>query len=106
MKPTFKGVNMDKEKALYLLWDIRSNMLNDECYLEYRDAIREAIRSLEKDIPNDVIYSNFDDNGFDEIIPYKAECPVCGYEFEFGTWNEEENHHCVCGQKLKWNRTD
>lgn len=48
------------------------------------------------------IYSNFDDNGNDEVIPYKAMCPVCGHEFNFGSWNEEENHHCRCGQAIDW----
>jgi hypothetical protein len=54
------------------------------------------------------IYSDFDENGeVDEngeevIIPYKATCPVCGYEFEFGTWNDEQNHHCSCGQRMLW----
>ena len=65
-------------------------------------AMEMAIQALEKQIPKKPIYSEFDDNGNDEIIPYKAVCPVCGCEFEFGTWNEEENHHCVCGQKLDW----
>ena len=61
-----------------------------------------AIKAIEKQIPKKPIYSDFDDNGNDEIIPYKAVCPTCGHEFEFGTWNDEENHHCKCGQKLDW----
>lgn len=65
-------------------------------------ALQVATKSLEMQIPKKPIYSDFDDNGNDEIIPYKAVCPVCGCEFEFGTWNDEENHHCVCGQKLDW----
>lgn len=48
------------------------------------------------------IYSDFDENGYEEIIPYKAVCPVCGHEFEFGTWNDVENHHCECGQRMLW----
>ena len=59
-----------------------------------------AIKALEKQIPRKPIYSDYDDNGFGEIIPYTAICPICGYEFEFGTWNE--NHHCVCGQAMDW----
>lgn len=59
-----------------------------------------AKKALEKQIPRKPIYSDYDDNGFDEIIPYTAICPICGYEFEFGTWNE--NHHCVCGQAMDW----
>ena len=66
------------------------------------EAFSIAIKSLEMQIPKKPIYSDFDDNGNDEIIPYKAVCPVCGCEFEFGTWNDEENHHCICGQKIDW----
>ena len=55
-----------------------------------------------KATPKKPIYSDFDENEDEEIIPYKAVCPVCGYEFEFGTWNDEENHHCECGQKMLW----
>ena len=67
-----------------------------------QNAIDVAIQSLEMQIPKKPIYSDFDDNGNDEIIPYKAVCPMCGCEFEFGTWNDEENHHCKCGQKIDW----
>ena len=67
------------------------------------DEVKDmAIKSLEMQIPKKPIYSDFDDNGNDEIIPYKAVCPVCGCEFEFGTWNDEENHHCKCGQNIYW----
>lgn len=63
----------------------------------------EEFKALkEKNEPKKPIYSDFDDNGNDEIIPYKATCPVCGHEFNFGSWNEEENHHCRCGQALDW----
>lgn len=67
-------------------------------------AMEMAIKALEKQIPNKPIYSEFDDNGNDEIVPYKAACPICRYEFEFGTWNDEENHHCICGQSINWHR--
>ena len=67
-------------------------------------AIDMAIEALEKQIPKKPIYSDYDDNGFGEIIPYTAICPICGYEFEFGTWNE--NHHCVCGQAMDWSDED
>lgn len=67
------------------------------------DEVKDmVIKSLEMQMPKKPIYSDFDDNGNDEIIPYKAVCPVCGHEFEFGTWNDEENHHCICGQKIDW----
>lgn len=69
----------------------------------------EELRELkEKATEKKPVYSDFDENGeVDEngeavIIPYKAVCPVCGYEFEFGTWNDEENHHCECGQRMLW----
>ena len=65
-------------------------------------TIRELKALKEKNEPKKPIYSNFDNNGNDEIIPYKAICPVCGYEFNFGSWNEEENHHCRCGQAIDW----
>ena len=81
----------------------------DKCKYDYYEkakrfyyAKEQSIKALEKQVPKKPIYSEFDDNGYDEIIPYKAECPTCGYEFEFGTWNDEENHHCICGQKIDW----
>lgn len=67
---------------------------------EYYEAIELAVEALEKQMPKQPIYSDYDDNGFGDVIPYTAKCPVCGYEFDFGTWNE--NHHCICGQALDW----
>ena len=67
---------------------------------EYYEAIELAVEALEKQIPKKPIYSDYDDNGFGDVIPYTAKCPVCGYEFDFGTWHE--NHHCICGQALDW----
>lgn len=67
---------------------------------EYYEAIELAVEALEKHMPKMPIYSDYDDNGFGDVIPYTAKCPVCGYEFDFGTWNE--NHHCICGQALDW----
>ena len=72
--------------------------------MDYTVAFEMAIDAIEKHIPRKPIYSDYDDNGFGEIIPYTAICPICGYEFEFGTWNE--NHHCVCGQTLNWEDCD
>ena len=62
--------------------------------------LADLVELLEKQIPKKPIYSDYDDNGFGDVIPYTAKCPVCGYEFDFGTWNE--NHHCICGQALDW----
>ena len=71
---------------------------------KYKDlgTVGDCRAALEKQIPKKPIYSEFNDNGYDEIIPYKAICPICKYEFEFGTWNDEENHHCRCGQSIDW----
>ena len=70
-----------------------------DCYQRVK-VIKEA---LEKQIAKKPIYSEYeeDDDG-ENLIPTKAECPTCGHEFEFGSWNEEENHHCICGQKMSW----
>ena len=65
-------------------------------------ALDMAIKGLTLQNPVKPIYSEYDDNGFGEIIPYKAECPVCGYEFEFGEFNDSDNPYCKCGQKLDW----
>ena len=65
-------------------------------------TIEEFKALKEKIVAKKPIYGDFDENEAEEIIPHKAVCPVCGHEFEFGTWNDEENHHCVCGQKLDW----
>lgn len=66
------------------------------------EAVAMAYAAMEKQIPKKLIYSDFDDNGFDEIIPHRAECPACGESVEFGKWNDEESHHCECGQALSW----
>lgn len=93
---------MDKLEALLILWRMRSNI---GCYVENRDALREGIRALEKQIEKRPIYSELEDVNDDGIlIPTKAVCPTCGYEFEFDTWNDEDNHHCVCGQAIDWER--
>lgn len=70
------------------------------------EDLEMAIQALEKQIPMKPIYSDYDDNGNDEIIPYKAICPICENEFEFGYWNDEYNHHCVCGQSIDWDRKE
>ena len=66
---------------------------------ELMKRFRELTEKAEQKKP---IYSEFDENELGEIIPYKATCPNCGFEFEFGTWNDEENHHCECGQYMNW----
>ena len=65
-------------------------------------ALEIGIKSLKKQISIEPIYSGYDDNGYGEFIPYEALCPICGYAFEFGKFNDEDNHHCICGQKMKW----
>lgn len=92
--------NMTESEALEELKIFPINCLD----FKENQALQVATKALEKQIPKKPIYSKFDDNGNDEIIPYKAICPVCKNEFEFGTWNEEENHHCKCGQKVDWSK--
>lgn len=68
------------------------------------EAFELAISALKKQVAIEPIYSGYDNNGFDEFIPYEALCPICGYAFEFGKFNNEDNHHCICGQKIEWDR--
>lgn len=68
-------------------------------------ADRKELEALLKlSVPTKPIYSEYD--CFDEednlIYPTKAQCPNCKNEFEFGSWNDEENHHCICGQRIDW----
>lgn len=65
-------------------------------------TVSEFRELKEKATAKKPLYSDFDENEDEEIIPYKAVCPACGYEFEFGTWNDEQNHHCECGQRMLW----
>lgn len=70
---------------------------------EEREALVMVCVTAEKQVPIEPIYSDFEENDDgDDIIPTKAVCPVCGEEFEFGTWNEWESHHCYCGQRIDW----
>lgn len=95
---------MTIEKAIQLIKYIKYS-INDDGPYERRAqviALDMAIEAFQLQIAKKPIYSEYDDNGFDEIIPYKATCPTCGNEFEFGAWNDDENHHCVCGQKIDW----
>lgn len=69
---------------------------------EEKEALTMGIHALERLIARRPIYGKYDDNGDGEIIPCEAKCPSCGYEFEFGYWNNEDNHHCVCGQAIDW----
>ena len=94
-----------KESTLFLLKEIESL----KCQVQAFETIGtiEDFRILkEKSKAKNPIYSDFDDNGNGEIIPYKAMCPSCKNEFEFGSWNAEENHHCMCGQAIDWGRKD
>ena len=66
-------------------------------------TVEELKEAREKQIPKKPIYRDFkeDDEG-EKMIPHKAECQVCGYEFEFGEWNDIDNPYCKCGQKIDW----
>ena len=90
------------ESKIIITKDLMDKVIEE--LTEYRaiGTVEEFKGLKEKSEPKKPIYSDFEDNGNDESIPYKAICPVCGYEFNFGSWNEEENHHCRCGQKLDW----
>ena len=69
----------------------------------YDEAIALAIDAVEKQIPKIPVYLDFDEDDAGEyLLATKALCPRCGYEFEFGTWNDEDSHHCVCGQAIDW----
>lgn len=72
--------------------------------IKITEALNMAIEALEKQISMKPKYSVYGDRGDGEIIPFKAKCPACDYEFEFGYWNDEDNHHCVCGQKIDWSK--
>lgn len=92
---------------LHMILDEIKESEDAVCYVTDVDAepLEMAIKALEKQIPRKPVYEDYDDNGFEEIIPHTAKCPICGYEFEFGTWNEFENHHCPCGQLIDWEDT-
>lgn len=92
---------MTYEEAIKVLTDTRVMILKGSG-TDLEKACSMAIEALEKQIPKKPIYSNYDDNGFDKIIPYRAECPACEESVEFGKWNAEESHHCECGQALDW----
>ena len=92
-------IEMNEESALIALVSYNKN---PAFFILSNEVIDVSMKALEKQIPKKPIYSEFDKNELEEIIPYKAECPFCRYEFEFGTWNDENNHHCVCGQKMDW----
>lgn len=65
-------------------------------------AVKLGINALGKQISKTPIYSDYEDNGYGEILPTYAECPTCGREIPYGTWNCEDAHHCECGQALDW----
>ena len=90
------------ESKIIITKDLMDKVIEE--LTEYRaiGTVEELKALKEKSEPKKPIYSDFNNNGNDEIIPYKAICPVCGYEFNFGSWNKEENHHCNCGQAIDW----
>ena len=104
---------MDKEQAIRILsaetsleaiaeLKQKANYDRGKVLYEIQTAMNMGAEALRKQIPKKPIYSDYDDNGFDEIIPYRAECPACGESLEFGKWNAEESHHCDCGQAISW----
>lgn len=93
---------MTLETALIVVRSIPNKIWDQLCEDE-NEAMSMVFEAAEKQVPMEPIYGDFDDNGEGEIIPFRAVCPVCNREFEFGTWNEEDNHHCSCDQKIDWN---
>ena len=83
---------------------ISATITNGACIEQRKEALFIGIKALNLQIPVEPRYKGKFDDEYKELIPCEAECPICGYEFEFGTWNDEENHHCVCGQKIKWSK--
>lgn len=91
---------MDKDVALRFMWSIRENIPDYDEYLNYRDAIREAIRSLEKDIPKMVIREQWNPDI----------CPTCGKELSESLGDGYYTHptflercpNVECAQRLKW----
>lgn len=96
---------MDAEKAKMIIKELPEINWRMLSYSE-EEAFKTAFKALDKQIPKSPIYSDYEENELEEITPYKATCPVCGYEFEFGYWNEYDNHHCVCGQSIDWSEVD
>lgn len=92
-----KNHELTYEETIEIIKDLSSRG-----YRIYHKAKLIAIAALEKQIKKKPTFSDYDDNGYDGMIPHTAKCPTCENEFEFGTWNEEENHHCVCGQAMDW----
>ena len=93
---------MTYEKAIEVIKKNKPTSDPRLCGQELCLACDIAMESIEKQIPKRPVYSDYDDNGFDEIIPNEARCPVCGYKFEFGMWNEFDNPYCYCGQAIDW----
>ena len=81
--------------------DIRSAR-EDDIHTLYATAQNMAIEALRNQISMKPIYADYDDDGYGNIIPFVADCPVCLHSFEFGKWNEEDNSYCRCGQKIDW----
>ncbi len=97
----FRKENITIQRALDMMCDLTcATEIIEE--FEAIGTVSEFRELKEKATAKKPIYSDFDENEDEEIIPYKAVCPVCGYEFEFGTWNDEQNHHCECGQRMLW----
>ena len=71
--------------------------------IKITEALEMAMNALEKQIAKKPVYGDYDeDDDGENVIPCSAVCPVCSHEFEFGYWNDEDNHHCVCGQAIDW----
>ena len=77
--------------------------LNTDEQLNVREheAIRVAIKSLERTEPQGVLYRG--DGYYDGELVYDfAECPKCGYEYEESDYIWGLPFCPKCGQALKW----
>ena len=74
-----------------------------ECYYELRQAIKDL--SPVKQEPKTVIYSG-DGYADGEMVYDMAECPNCGYEYDYGDKDWGLPFCPSCGQKLNWERSD
>lgn len=63
------------------------------------DALKVAIKALEKQIPQAVKYNNRHGDGYDYYNRDYFNCPACGRRLR----NKQKDPYCPkCGQAIKW----
>lgn len=76
----------------------------DEISYDVYSGLIDGIDTLEQE-PKTVIYSG--DGYADGYMVYDmAECPNCGYEYDYGDKDWGLSFCPNCGQKLNWERSD